>query len=191
MEAWVSRLLPPNATAQEHALDDSIARMADVPVEIATLWNSHTCPIELLPWLAWALSVDEWDETWSDAQKRAVVAASYQTHSHKGTPYAIKSALQALGYDNVDIREGDSHFYNGANSHDGSFTYGSDGVWPLFDVVLNIGFSPDALTIQKIKERIARFKNARSVLRNLIFTELFYDGASMYNGAQTHNGGIL
>jgi phage tail P2-like protein len=187
----VSEILPPNANEHEHALDDAISRIGAVPVEISKLWNPHTCPIELLPWLAWALSVDEWDETWTDEQKRNTVAASYEVHSHKGTPYSIKQALIALGYDNVQIREGEWFYHNGIKTHDGTFTHGGDGVWPLFDVVLNIGAEPDSAMIQKIKDRIARYKNSRSVLRNLIFTNIFHNGVIFHDGTFKHNGGIL
>lgn len=187
----MSNLLPPNATQQEHALDDSTARLGAVPVEIVKLWNPNTCPAALLPWLAWALSVDEWDETWTEAQQRATVAASYAVHSQKGTPYAIKTAVQALGYDNVQIREGELFYHNGVKTHDGSFTHGGDGYWPLFDVVLNIGAEPDVAMIAKIRDRIARYKNARSVLRNLIFTSIFHNGIIYHDGTFKHNGGAL
>ncbi|GHK16942.1 hypothetical protein ECZU03_07310 [Escherichia coli] len=33
-----------------------------MPVPLRTLWNWRTCPVKLLPYLAWALSVDRWDE---------------------------------------------------------------------------------------------------------------------------------
>jgi len=187
----VSELLPSNANEHEHALDDATARIGAVPVEIVTLWNPQTCPAALLPWLAWALSVDEWDETWTETQKRDTVAASYAVHSHKGTPYAVKQALRALGYDNVQIRENRPHDYDGEDVYDGSFTHGSDSVWPLFDVILNIGAMPDAPMIQKIRDRIARYKNARSVLRNLIIMNLLYNDAVIYDGTYTYNGGAL
>jgi phage tail P2-like protein len=61
----MSNLLPPNATASEIALDDSTARLS-VVVDIEKLWNVATCPVALLPWLAWALSVDEWKDDWSE-----------------------------------------------------------------------------------------------------------------------------
>lgn len=187
----MSNLLPPNATIQEHALDDSTARVGAVPVEITKLWNAETCPIDMLAWLAWALSVDEWDETWTEAQKRATVSASYTVHSHKGTPFAIKSALQALGYDNVQIKEGEIFHYNNAVLYDGSITHGADGFWPLFDVILNSGTIPDAPMIQKIRDRIERYKNARSQLRNLTFMNLLYDNTVVYDGTYQHNGGVL
>lgn len=187
----MSDLLPPNANAQELAIDDALARLGSVPVDIAKLWNPAICPLALLPWLGWALSVDEWDETWSEAQKRAAVAASFDVHSHKGTPFAIIRSLNALGYDNVQIREGETYFYNDTQVYGGTILHGADGFWPLFDVVLNIGFAPNELMIQKIRDRIDRYKNARSQLRNLIFMNILYNNTIIYDGIYNHNGGAL
>lgn len=91
-------ILPPNATALERALSGTSARLSDVPVVVRELWNPDACPAAHLPWLAWALSVDDWNAAWSDAQKRAVVAASYTVHTQKGTVGAMRAALGALGY---------------------------------------------------------------------------------------------
>lgn len=187
----MSNLLPPNANSQELALDDATARIGAVPVEIVKLWNAQTCPNELLPWLAWALSLDEWDETWSEAQRRAMIAASYEVHSHKGTPFSIRTALMALGYDNVQIIEGEAYYYNNKKIYNAAIHHGSDGFWPLFDVRLNVGIIPDAPMIQKIRDRIERYKNARSQLRNLIFMELLYNNTVIYDGTYQHNGGVL
>jgi len=159
----VSNLLPPNASLQEHALDDATARIGEPPVDIAKLWNAQTCPIDLLPWLAWAVSVDEWDETWTESQKRETVDASYDVHRYKGTPHAIKAALGALGYNNIDILEGDTYFHNGTYTHDGTLKHSSDSAWPLFDVRLNVGFTPSEGEINKIKDRIFRIKNAYQI----------------------------
>jgi phage tail P2-like protein len=191
MEAWMSDLLPPNANLQEHALDDALARLGTIPVEIVKTWNAQTCPADLLTWLAWALSIDEWDSNWSVAQQRAMIAASYEIHRHKGTPYSIKLALIALGYDNVHIIEGEWQFHNGVITHDGTCKHGGDSVWPLFDVILNIFETPSAGMITKIRDRINRYKNARSHLRNLIFTNLFHNGEILHDGTYKHNGGVL
>jgi phage tail P2-like protein len=95
----VSSLLPWNATAQERALDEAFARIGDVPLPIRAMWNPDTCPASHLPWLAWALSVDGWNATWTEAQKRAAIKASFAVHRIKGTAGAVKRALAALGYD--------------------------------------------------------------------------------------------
>lgn len=90
-------LLPPNATPQERALSLSTARAGGVPVPIRDLWNPETCPLDILPWLAWTLSVDTWNPEWPENIKRAVVAAAVPTARLKGTAKAVKDSLSALG----------------------------------------------------------------------------------------------
>lgn len=93
----MSDLLPISATPQERALSLATARVGDVPIPLRTLWNPDTIALELLPWLAWALSVDTWDPSWSEEIKRAVVRGAIETHRRKGTVGAVKGALSALG----------------------------------------------------------------------------------------------
>jgi phage tail P2-like protein len=100
----MSDLLPPNALPSERALALATARVGDVPVPIGALHNPATCPAALLPWLAWAESVDEWDPAWTTAQKRAVIAASRMVHEKKGTVGAIRLAIEALG-SNITFEE--------------------------------------------------------------------------------------
>lgn len=54
------------------------------------------CPATLLPWLAWKLSVDWWNENWPETRKRAAIAASPDIHMKKGTPSAIRKAIESL-----------------------------------------------------------------------------------------------
>lgn len=95
-------LLPPSATPQERSISLSVDRA--VPVPNATLWSPWTCPVDILPWLAWALSVDEWDAGASEIKKRQLIANSVEHHRAKGTVSALKRALQTLGYE-VEINE--------------------------------------------------------------------------------------
>lgn len=93
-------LLPPNATPLETALADVSGRVSTIPVGVVrTLWDPWTCPADLLPWLAWACSVDVWDDAWPEDTRRRVIADSHAVHSIKGTLGAVKRALAALGYD--------------------------------------------------------------------------------------------
>lgn len=75
--AWQDRatLLPPNATKAERAMEAVPARIDDIPASFRDLWNPRTCPINLLPWLAWAVSMDSWDASWPEHTKRARIAA--------------------------------------------------------------------------------------------------------------------
>lgn len=95
----MSDLLPSNATDQERALADTIARISDVPVVVREVWNPDTCPSNVLPWLAWAFSVDDWDTNWTDKQKRQVIKESVYSQRIKGTIGAVTRQLAALGYE--------------------------------------------------------------------------------------------
>ena len=95
----MSDLLPINATSQERAISDVVARVGDVPVPIRDIWNPDTCPSELLAWLAWAFSVDEWDNGWTEAQKREFIKRSVEVHRYKGTIGAVREALDALQFE--------------------------------------------------------------------------------------------
>ncbi len=73
-----------------------MCRATDLPVFIDTLWNPETCPVNLLPWLAWALSVDTWDSAWTETVKRRVVAESVHVHRRKGTLSSIHRVLNGF-----------------------------------------------------------------------------------------------
>lgn len=91
-------LLPPNATPLERAAATALAELERVPVPLRTLWDPDTCPAHLLPYLAWAFSVDLWDESWSDAAKRAVIKRAFYVHQRKGTIAALRRVVEPLGY---------------------------------------------------------------------------------------------
>jgi phage tail P2-like protein len=87
-------LLPPSSTKLERAFADASARVGEVPVPLAALWDPATCPEPILPWLAWALSVDSWDPEWPGATKRAAVANSIAEHRIKGTRASVEAVLE-------------------------------------------------------------------------------------------------
>lgn len=97
-------LLPPVATKLQRDLEAVSVRADEIRIPARDLFNPATCPVALLPWLAWALSVDTWDSSWSETQKRAICAGAIETHRRKGTVGAIKRALSDLGF-GVEIVE--------------------------------------------------------------------------------------
>ena len=66
-------LLPPNATAEERALSLAAAARGIEAESVRLTWRPDDCRAELLPWLAWAFHVDDWDDGWSEAAKRAAI----------------------------------------------------------------------------------------------------------------------
>lgn len=95
----MSSLLPPSASRLMRTIE-AVAedRLGALPVsQLATLANPATCPVQVLPFLAWAYSVDAWSEAWSESEKRAVVGASLRVHARKGTRGAVNDAMAAFG----------------------------------------------------------------------------------------------
>jgi phage tail P2-like protein len=91
-------VLPPSASDLERHIAAVCADATDLPVPLRDLWNPYTCPAALLPYLAWARSVDRWDAAWPEATKRAVVAGAWWVHKRKGTIGAIRRVVEPLGY---------------------------------------------------------------------------------------------
>jgi phage tail P2-like protein len=153
------RILPPNATSMERAvLAAELARFAIVdPTVIVTIWNPATCPAALLPWLAQGVSVDVWSDTWPEAQKRAVIAASPIVHRLKGTIGAVRRALAAFDLETRVVE----WWQDG--SRRGTFrieiVYRDGG--PIFDFATQ-GYAIQAVTAAKPKSRVF---TTRAVLR--------------------------
>ncbi|MBD1582489.1 phage tail protein I [Pseudoalteromonas sp. S16_S37] len=98
-EQGFKSLLAPNASKLEQAHERAtyFDDVKQIPDYVAKLWHPDTCPEKLLPWLAWSLSVDDWDEHWPVEAKRALIKNSVAIHKHKGTVGAVKRALKSLG----------------------------------------------------------------------------------------------
>jgi phage tail P2-like protein len=102
-------LLPDNATALERALSATDDRLLQTPTWlIRAVWDVERCPARLLPYLAHAWSVDEWDPKWSDAEQRQAIRDSIWLHRHKGTVGAMRRALAQIGAD-ISIKEWFQH----------------------------------------------------------------------------------
>lgn len=99
-----ARLLPGNASELERLAAEALAQIERVPVPIRDLWNPDTCPVALLPYLAWAFSVDRWSQSWPESAKRAAIRAAYFIHAHKGTIGALRRVVEPLGY-LIEVRE--------------------------------------------------------------------------------------
>ncbi|OEC51120.1 phage tail protein I [Pseudomonas sp. AP42] len=89
-------LLPINSTQLERAIEAATDEDTDVPLR--TLYNPDTCPAHLLHQLAWAWSVDRWDNNWSEAVKRSAIRSAFYVHAHKGTIGALRRVVEPLGY---------------------------------------------------------------------------------------------
>lgn len=97
-------LLPPNSTPLERAVDAAAARIADIPTPLRDLWNPETCPADLLPYLAWALSIDAWSSDWPEPVRRARVRNAMAIARRKGTAESVRAVVESFG-GSVALRE--------------------------------------------------------------------------------------
>ncbi|PNS09583.1 phage tail protein I [Solilutibacter silvestris] len=94
----VAALLPPNATATVRNLTRAaVEPFAAIPVPIRDVWNPDTCPVALLPWLAWAMSVDTWEPTWPENIKRSLIRNAIDIQRRKGTARSVHQVVEAFG----------------------------------------------------------------------------------------------
>ena len=145
-------LLPPNASSLLKDLETVSAVALDLETLNRFVNNPTEAPENILPWLAWAVSADDWSDNWSEQVRRNVIKASIEVHRRKGTIGALKKALQAFNYTNIKVEEW--------------FDYGADPYFfrVFFDVV-EPGF--DVNIIPEVQKVIESTKNARSHLESL------------------------
>ena len=97
-------LLPNVASKLEQRAAEILKSAVENPIIIADLINPDKCPVHLLPYLAWAFSVDKWDENWSEEVKRIAIKQSFFIHKHKGTINAVRRVVEPIGY-LVELKE--------------------------------------------------------------------------------------
>ena len=145
-------LLPSNASALEKALEGlAVGRLADIDIPLRDLWSAEHCPEALLPWLAWALSVDQWSADWPIHIRRARVAAAIAIQRIKGTAKSVVDVVASFG-GNVVVREW--------------FEQTPPGAPHTFDLTVTLGGQgsavPSAEFIDAVIAEVARTKPARS-----------------------------
>ncbi|WP_392989636.1 phage tail protein I [Serratia ureilytica] len=166
-------LLPPHATSLMSRIEQASERATTMPVPLRKLWDPDACPTALLPYLAWALSVDRWDPAWSDATKRAAIKQSYFIHRHKGTTAALRRAVEPLGYV-IRVLE-----WWQSNEAPGTFR-------------LDVGVEETGITEEMYHELERLIEDAKPVSRHLIGLSLNLDvSGPFYVGAATCHGDTL
>ena len=179
-------LLPPSVTRLERLAAATLASTVTPEVITATRF-ADTCPAPLLPWLAWARSVDWWELAESEDQQRALISASFRLHQRKGTPWAIKEALAVLGFgDSTIIERATGRRYDGTLAYNGNEPHGDPSQWAVYRVIL----ARPVTTVQanRIRRLLAEMAPTRCHLAALDYTQapITYNGTATYNGNYNH-----
>lgn len=103
--ATANDIMPPHSGAAEKALVDGIIDGLTFDIRVGDVWSADLAPGPVLPWLGWAMSVDDWDLGWSEDRKREVIRGSVALHRIKGTRASIEVALHAMGYGDARVIE--------------------------------------------------------------------------------------
>ncbi|MCK3658545.1 phage tail protein [Pasteurellaceae bacterium Pebbles2] len=177
-------LLPIGSTPLERKLSHTFAVISDIPVPINLLWQAKHCPVELLPWLAWSVSVDEWDEDWAEEDKRNAILDSIHIHKIKGTVSSIRRVLASAGYGDVTILENLSAvFYNEKSNYNGDYVHGStDTHWATYRVYLQHPISLEQSA--QVRRLLANTVPVRCHLIGLHFEQ----ANNLYNHKITYDG---
>jgi phage tail P2-like protein len=129
---------------------------------------------DVLGWKGWNLAQTE-------ADKRALIRKAIELHRYKGTGWAIREAIKAVGFDGARIVEGVGIDYDGEHNHDADITYGGGGNWATFRVTILLPEAIEVLvdSLDKIRKLIFEYKNARSHLVDITFEVSTVDEVAM------------
>jgi phage tail P2-like protein len=166
-------------------------RFSELEMQALCVYLVDICPVEVLPLLADQFDVlgyKGWFLTTTEESQRELIKSAIELHRYKGTPYAIKTALESVGFGNCTLVEGDVDS------------------WANFSVVFDLGnyqglYQDD---LAPLYELVSNYKPARCKLVALSFVMNMTEDVQVtdeslaitgykpyqYNGAYTHNGDI-
>lgn len=171
----MNSMLPTGSTPLEKAASHAMAEFMALPVPLRDLWNPERCPVNMLPYLAWALSVDRWDEAWPASTKRRVIKASFFVHQHKGTLGALRRVVEPLGY-LIEIIE---WFHTSPRGPRGTFR-------------LKVGVLDTGITDEMYQELERVIDDAKPLSRHLVGLAISLESRGpVYVGAATYFGDEL
>ncbi len=168
-----SSLMPPGSSALERRLAEACSGISGLSVPLRDLWNPATCPVNFLPYLAWAFSVDRWDESWAETVKRQVVSDAFYIHQHKGTISAIRRVVEPFGF-LIRVVE---WWQNGEEP--GTFR-------------LDIGVQDQGITEETYQELERLISDAKPCSRHLLGMSInLQSGGALFTGAGCYDGDDL
>lgn len=166
-------LLPHNSTLLERAVESAGVETPTVPLR--ALYHPDNCPPHLLYQLAWAWSVDRWDDTWSEEVKRSVIRSAFHVHAHKGTIGALRRVVEPFGF-LIEVLEW--------------FNQQPEGVPGTF--ALKVGVSNGGISEETYRELSALLDDARPVSRPMIGLQISLEALGKYFiGGSVSDGDVL
>lgn len=171
------------------SIDDPIKTTENDFLNVDIYSQIDTVEEPLLSTLAWHFSLTHewlWKLAESLTAKRELLKIATKLHQKKGTPWAVRNIIRALGFGEVDIIEGagiryrdGSHNRNGYKNH-GGFSL----TWPCYSIIFHEPITNDLAEL--LKRAIPEYAPERCQL-----VKLDYRAAAMrHNGKIEHRNGI-
>lgn len=151
-------LLPLGSSDLEKKASECLREAVSHQITIPELINPDKCPVNLLPYLAWAFSVDRWEDAWSESFKRQTIKQAYYIHKKKGTINAIKRVVESIGHF-VELKEW--------------FKTKPMGVPGTFSLIFKVGES--GISEELYNELIRLIEDVKPVSRHLTYLALAID----------------
>lgn len=166
------------------------------PSEVFLTFLMQITPTEGLTAMATDLGVNGiggFAQAATEQERRDVLQNAIRTRSKVGTPWALKQAIQTLGYSEPILIEGAADapvVYNGGNNYNGILQYqGGNGGWATFTVIL-----PEAelvsLTQSEIDLLVKYVNHWKRACTKLIGIGYFDTVDPDYSGLFNHDGTI-
>ena len=177
------------------SIDDHIQKTESDFSNVDIYSQIDTADEPLLSTLAWHFSLTHewlWKLAESLTAKRALLKIAIQLHQKKGTPWAIKNLIRALGFGEVDIIEGlGVRFRDGSHIRDGRVThgFGSDN-WACYRVIFHEPITNDLAELLKIA--IPEYAPERCQLVSLDYraAAMRHNGKILYRNGQYNRGEV-
>lgn len=167
------------------AIDMSVSRAFSLnPQILVDVTDPDLCPVAVLPFLAWAYSVDAWPPGATEAEKRTMIKRSIAVHRRKGTIQSIKDVLAAAGYGDAVIQTGFQLWrLDGSVPLDGTRTLSSLDGWAAWSIVIDNG---DPLPSAELVALLVQTAPARCILISIGYLNAFnrLDGTWRLDGGR-------
>lgn len=184
------RLLPPGiGDERSAAFLELMDRLDQIDLVPLLVYRTDSVPADALHALAWQFGVTGlagWDLATTDSERRELVRRAVELQRHRGTPWAIRHALAAVGFPDIVIQE---HYgravCDGTLLADGQTYASPGGAWGNFGLI--IGDAPDGRRVDAtmrslIRGIITTWKPARSRLVSLRYRAYRCDGRYRADG---------
>ena len=169
----IKKLLPPSLNTTPfkeiaEALDGQLVKVWEELINVVIYPRIDEIEDEkLLDLLGWQCHIEGWELARTIEDKRRLIKSAIELHRHKGTPYAIKKVLEALGLEG-QVKEW--------------FEYGGEP----YKFKVHVSSIPSEELWEKLVKLINEYKNERSWLDAIgIHSEVkgaLYVGAALKEG---------